>query len=1009
LLPAWHHDVRSREADEFRRLCSAAFDLRRALFLPDRSVDGLKALLHLACRGVLGDRTVDVRRLLTEIEWITEATPSSADEQNWAARVVVATLDALLRIVRKRGWSDLEKAADRVKQLREEQRRFEAQYLEEKNGIRQAAALELVALYHLAKSVGLLAHYVGTGEPSSALDEIDLHFHRATRAADSARIVELSLLLRWMRAMAKALARATIWHQLAAYNSRLTQFKKALADPSRRRPLFDLLPPQREAIQDVMNVGNRAVVVELPTSSGKTLLAEFRILQTKVNVPDSWIAYLVPTRALVNQITLRLRRDLGPIGISIEQATPALEVDIFEDEILSRPDTFDVLVTTPEKLDLLYRSGELAKARRPLGLVIADEAHNLGDGDRGLRMELLLAMLNREEPDAHFLLLTPFVPNADELAKWLDDERSASIQPRLSVDWQPNERLVGLVFPKGKGRQWGLFVRSLHTSKPSIQLETTEQLSPVSDKQIPVSRARQSKNRVAALAASALADRRATIVLAYSPRDAWAIARDIAASIDRDVPSSSRLELVRKFVAAELGPEFELDRMLRLGVGVHHAGIPPEIRYLLEWLMDAGDLRVLVATTTLAQGVNFPISGVVFATHYKVLSMGRGRYAKAPLSGEEFWNIAGRAGRVFQDTLGLILFASQTERDDCLEKYARTKVSELASTLEQMVEDVISLGWELDLKRLVRNDARWSSFVQFLCHTYSSVSDHARFVADAEILLRRTLAYRRLETRRPDVAEQLVEAVRDYAANLQSLPGGVANLVDLTGFSPETVVELLRDRSVYALSPQQWSASELFRADGGVLATLVGKMLSIPELGIEAPRGEGSDSLAQVLRLWVGGRSIREIADSIFREDRELSERLTECCRLIFQRLAAPTSWGLAALQRLSGVDVDQLSEEQKEQFVTLPAMVYYGCDTVDGVLMRTLGVPRGVAVGMGEAFRRAHGATGGEETRLARARSWLREAGVEVWEEARLARHALSGRDYRNVWRVLNGEEPEL
>ena len=155
--------------------------------------------------------------------------------------------------------------------------------------------------------------------------------------------------------------------------------------------------------------------------SGETLLAEFHMLQTKVNVPEAWIAYLVPTRALVNQVTVRLRRDLASLGLKVEQASPALEVDVFEDELLQVAD-FDVLVTTPEKLDLLVRSGQTAlqPGGRLLGLVVADEAHNLGQGERGLRMELLLALLNRESPDTHFLLLTPFVPNADELARSTD-------------------------------------------------------------------------------------------------------------------------------------------------------------------------------------------------------------------------------------------------------------------------------------------------------------------------------------------------------------------------------------------------------------------------------------------------------------------------------------------------------------------------------------------------------------------------------------------------------------
>ena len=128
---------------------------------------------------------------------------------------------------------------------------------------------------------------------------MEFHLSRAVKAADSAGIIELALLLRWISMAARVLIRSTIWHQLAAYNSKMTDFKRALTDELQTRPLFELLPPQRDAIQEVMHTGNRAVVVEMPTSSGKTLLAEFRIIQTKVNVANAWIAYLVPTRALV--------------------------------------------------------------------------------------------------------------------------------------------------------------------------------------------------------------------------------------------------------------------------------------------------------------------------------------------------------------------------------------------------------------------------------------------------------------------------------------------------------------------------------------------------------------------------------------------------------------------------------------------------------------------------------------------------------------------------------------
>src|SRR5690606_27986684 len=114
-------------------------------------------------------------------------------------------------------------------------------------------------------------------------------------------------------------------------------------------------------------------------SAGKTLLAKFLIVQTKTLYPQGTIAYVVPTRALVNQITRELRRDFQGLQeqrFKVEQAVPVFELDPTEEELLkTRP---DILVTTPEKLDLLIKSDH--ESVRDLSFVIADEAHNIADG-----------------------------------------------------------------------------------------------------------------------------------------------------------------------------------------------------------------------------------------------------------------------------------------------------------------------------------------------------------------------------------------------------------------------------------------------------------------------------------------------------------------------------------------------------------------------------------------------------------------------------------------------------
>jgi DEAD/DEAH box helicase len=142
----------------------------------------------------------------------------------------------------------------------------------------------------------------------------------------------------------------------------------------------------------------------------------------------------------VNQVTHDLRRDfreLTPL-VRVEQAVPAFELDPTEDRLLISD--LDVIVSTPEKLDLLVRRRH--PAVEDIALVVADEAHNICDETRGPRLELLLGAIKRDHPGARFLLLSPFLPNDEELVLWLGEDRAL---PPISVDWKPSRKLVGTV------------------------------------------------------------------------------------------------------------------------------------------------------------------------------------------------------------------------------------------------------------------------------------------------------------------------------------------------------------------------------------------------------------------------------------------------------------------------------------------------------------------------------------------------------------------------------------
>src|SRR5208337_5113474 len=157
---------------------------------------------------------------------------------------------------------------------------------------------------------------------------------------------------------------------------------------------------------------------------------------------------------------------------------------------------------------------------------------------------------------------------------------------------------------------------------------------------------------------------------------------DLIADEFSDQPiQSDRVNLVRRFLETEFSREFRLCDLLRKGIAVHHGGLSPEARFLVEWLTEEGDVRALIATTTLAQGVNFPVSSVVLATHF----LYRPNAGKEEMTAAAFQNLAGRAGRLFQDTLGIVAFASQDAQAEGIQAFVSRQVNELSSALEQMV------------------------------------------------------------------------------------------------------------------------------------------------------------------------------------------------------------------------------------------------------------------------------------------------------------------------------------
>jgi len=1012
------HPAADQASKALRKQCYAgawrAFELRRLISIPEQTELRLFHILHLAALAYCGDRWSDLRRWFAENR--VAATAPSVAGAPWDKRLLYRLFDCWVRLFRKNSWDDLDRIREIVAGLREDQQTYEAGVLNNGNNSRDRhMAIRLVCLYHWAKATELLAVYMLQGTPPGISEQLDKHFESAQKAAATGTDATFEVLLRWLHVASRRMVAGCIWRVTQTVNSRVTEFVKNI---TKHQAMFELLPPQRAALQEqgLLDQASRAVVVEMPTSGGKTLLAEFRMLQAlnQFDQDHGWVAYVAPTRALVSQITRRLRRDFSTFGVRVEQLTGAIEIDAFEEAMLvasGESKAFDVLVCTPEKLQLVIRN---KKIERPLALLVLDEAHNMEDTARGLRIELLLATARQECEKANFLLLMPYVPNANELTQWLarDPDSGRTISIGTSV-WKPNERIVGIYESRqatGRGN-WTLHYETLVTTHKSLELKGKHQVGGVRPSKISWCKSRGLSAATAAMA-GVLSERGTSIAVGRDPGAAWSMARQLMNDLPLLDPLPEDVSLVKRFLKQEISPDFELVEMLDRGIGVHHAGLSDEARSLMEWLAEEGKLRVLCATTTIAQGINFPVSSVFLQSisHYHP---GKGQ---KPMAHREFWNLAGRAGRLGHDSVGVIGLATNgtPAHKPTLKRYVAEATGDLVSQLVQLLDQVEQAGRLHELQLVIQED-QWRDFRCYVAHLWAEKRELERVLADTEQLLRNTYGYGKLTSQSDRSsrakADALLKATKAYVQKIAEHPGN-AGLADSTGFAPEGVGAAIigLNQLERKLSPDDWSPESLFGSRNVALASLIGVMMRIPELrqSLEdiTPAGKDKRHIAELTKAWVQGRSLQEITKKYFLEDGgNLTQAITNAYKAIYRTLTNSGPWGLAALSKMptSGLDYENMSDEMRQKLNALPSMIYHGVHTAEAILMRMNAAPRSVAEKLGARFARE---VQPQDRSVVTARDFMRSLDDQEWATVLPPKAPMSGTDCRQVWEILSGEQ---
>ena len=398
-----------------------------------------------------------------------------------------------------------------------------------------------------------------------------------------------------------------------------------------------LYPPQKAALGPTLEGHN--VLLACPTASGKSLVAYLALLRAFRAGRRG--LYMVPLRALAREKAEELRafESLGVrVGMSIG------DFDLKADQL----ERIDILVATSEKADALLRRGSPWLDR--LGVVVADEVHLMRDPDRGPTLEITLTRLRRAYPELQVIALSATVGNAEEVAKWLEADP-------IQSDFRPVPLKSG-VYSDG---------RILFTD-----LSTKDIPGPGE----PLARLVRTAVEAGGQALVFVSTRRA------SEQAAEGLIPTVRPLLSEGERAEAReaAEMLRAVSEEETAGARRLAGLLPYGVAFHNASLTNSEREVVEHSFRDGLLKALVATPTLAAGINLPARRVIVrdTTRYDDrLGM------QAPIPALEVQQMCGRAGRPRFDREGeAVLIAKDAAQEErYLDLYLSSPPEDIESRL----------------------------------------------------------------------------------------------------------------------------------------------------------------------------------------------------------------------------------------------------------------------------------------------------------------------------------------
>ena len=446
-------------------------------------------------------------------------------------------------------------------------------------------------------------------------------------------------------------------------------------------PFSHFNPVQTQIFHSIFHT-DHSVLVGAPTGSGKTVAAELAMFRVFINYPGDTCVYIAPLKALVKERMI----DWGErIGKGLGKTLVELTGDVVPD--MKAVVNADVIITTPEKWDGISRSWQNRKYVQKVRLLIIDEIHLLGN-DRGPVLEVIVSRTNfissHTEQEVRVVGLSTALANAGDVGSWLNIPSVGMFNFKPSVRPVPLEvHITG--FP---GQHY--CPRMATMNKPAYN--DIKQHSP--DKPVLIF----------------VASRRQTRLTAYD-----LISHAAAENPKQWVHDMTDEELAHVILGIQ---DTNLKHTLQFGIGLHHAGLHEKDRRVVERLFTQRKIQLLVATATLAWGVNLP-AHLVIIKGTEFYDGKTNRYVDFPIT--DVLQMMGRAGRPQFDDQGIACIYVHDIKKHFYKKFLyepfpvesnllsvltdHFNAEIVAGTIKTKQEAMDYLTWTYFFRRLLRNPA----------------------------------------------------------------------------------------------------------------------------------------------------------------------------------------------------------------------------------------------------------------------------------------------------------------